>query len=309
MTLTGTAQIPAGVANYYDKVLLARAQPELIHGQFGQQRPLPSKSSETIKFRRYTNLAAATTPITEGVTPTGKSLSITDMTATVQQYGDFVTVTDKVTYVVEDQVLNESAKILGQQMGETMDALVRSALLSGASVAACSHGANGGSPTELTYDDIQDVVRTMLGQSAKMFTPAISGANKFGTAPVRKAFWAMGHTDLLRDLEGIDQFIHTANYPKEDGVAAGEWGSVGNSRWVLSPLGYVAAGVYTSFIVGEDSYALTPLKEGIAEMIFKGMGAGDDPLNQRSTQGWKTLFTARVVNDSWITQLTSTLGA
>ena len=127
---TSTSQVPAGVNNYYDKLLLARAQPALIHTFAAQQRPIPSKNSDTIKFRRYTNLATATTPLTEGTTPAGQALSVTDMTAQVEQYADYVTITDKVSFVVEDNVLNEATELLGQQMGETVDELVRDVLAS-----------------------------------------------------------------------------------------------------------------------------------------------------------------------------------
>lgn len=85
--VTTTTQVGPGVANYYDKLLLARAKPETIHANFAQMRPLPSRNSDTIKFRRYTNLSTATTVLTEATTPAGKSLSVTDLTARVNQYG------------------------------------------------------------------------------------------------------------------------------------------------------------------------------------------------------------------------------
>ena len=75
-------------------------------------KSLPTKSSETIKFRRYTNLAAATTPLTEGVTPAGSQLAVTDITAAVVQYGDFVTLTDKIQMHVEDNVVKEATDLL-----------------------------------------------------------------------------------------------------------------------------------------------------------------------------------------------------
>lgn len=307
--VTTTSQIAPGVNNFYDKLLLARAKPETIHAMYAQKRPLPSKSSDTIKFRRYTNLSTATTVLTEGTTPAGKALSATDLTAKVNAYGDYVTITDKVTYIVEDSVLNEATSLLGQQMGETMDEIVRDVLASTASLTNCTNGANGGTPTELTYDDIQGVVRTLMSASAKMFAPMISGSNKFGTAPVRKAFWGMGHTDLVLDLDNISEFISTANYPSQEGVMPSEWGSVGNVRFVLSPLGYESAGTYSTFICGQEAYGVVELNEAMASSIYKPLGHGDDPLDQRATVGWKNFFCARILNDNWLVNLASTLGA
>jgi len=160
-----------------------------------------------------------------------------------------------------------------------------------------------GTPTEITYADIQGVVKTLMGQSAKMFTPNIEGAAKFGTAPVRAAFWAMAHTDILDDLEDIDEFTSVANYPAKRGIADSEWGAIGNTRWLLSPLGYESSSIYSCFIVGRDAYGVSKIEQGVSGSIFKPLGHGDDPLNQRCTQGWKTYYAARILNDNWMVNL------
>lgn len=298
--MTTTSQVGPAVDTYYDKLLLARARPYLIHTELAQKRPLPAKSGDIIKFRRYTNLSTATTPLTEGISPAGQSLDKTDMIVRVEQFGDYVTITDKVQYVVEDQVLNESTDLLSQQMGETMDELVRDMLASTASAYSCVDGVNLGTPTEITSSDIQAVVKTLMRNSAKMFTPMIEGANKFGTSPVRQAFWALAHTDIQDDLEACSNFLSKAQYPSQDGVMDAEWGSTGNVRWMLSPLGYVSAGTYSAFIVGRDAYGIVELKEGTLKNVFKPYGHGNDPLDQRCTMGWKTMFASRVLNDLWL---------
>ena len=70
---------------------------------------------------------AATTPLDEGITPAGSSLSVTDRA----QYGDFITITDKLDYQSQDPVLMEAAEILGDQMGDTLDQLTRDVLTAG----------------------------------------------------------------------------------------------------------------------------------------------------------------------------------
>ena len=210
------------------------------------------------------------------------------------------------TYIVEDPILNESTDLLGQQMGETIDEITRDVLAGTASVTNCSNGVNGSTPTELTYDDIQGVVKTLMGQSAKMFIPKIEGVNKFGTSPVRAAYWAMADTDILDDLEDIDEFISVANYPNSAGIADSEWGSVGNTRWLLSPIGYVSSSTYSCFIVGRDAYGVSEISEGIAGNIYHPLGHGDDPLEQRSTMGWKTYYAARILNDNFMVNLKTT---
>lgn len=301
--MTTTSNIPTAVNNYYDKVLLERAKRELIFSIPAQKRNVPANSTDYIKFRRYSNLATATTPLLEGVTPTGKVMSITDITTKLNQYGDFVTVTDKVQYIVEDDVLNVNADVLGQQFGESIDELVRDVLDSTASVYNCSEGSNGGTPTELTAADIDTVVARLMSNDAKMFTPDIGGSSNFGTSPIEKAFWVLGHTDLVPDLRSIDGFEPTSAYGQKVAVQ-GEYCSIGNTRWLLSSAGIESSGTYGSVIVGQNAYATSEISEGVSKMIFQ---EPTDPLKQRSTQGWKSYFASTLLNENWMCKIQSTL--
>ena len=87
MALTTTTQVDAAVSTMYDRLLLMRARPHLIHLLFAQRRNLNKKSGNTIKFRRYTALSVTTTPLGEGNPPAGSQLAKTDLTAVVSQYG------------------------------------------------------------------------------------------------------------------------------------------------------------------------------------------------------------------------------
>jgi len=85
--MTTTSEVGPAVDTYYDKLLLARAMPFQIHNIAAQRRNVPGKNADIIKFRRYTNLTTATTALTEGVTPAGQSLDVTDLTVQLDQYG------------------------------------------------------------------------------------------------------------------------------------------------------------------------------------------------------------------------------
>jgi N4-gp56 family major capsid protein len=88
MPYTTKTEITDEVNNFYDRTLLERLLPLLVYTKFGQVRDIPRKSgSNTIKFRKYSSLSAATTALTEGTTPVGSQLSVTDITADVLQYG------------------------------------------------------------------------------------------------------------------------------------------------------------------------------------------------------------------------------
>lgn len=305
MELTTTTEVPAAVAIFYDRELLANARAKLFHEKFAQTRNLPSKSGDTIKFRRYGTLTTATTPLTEGVTPAGQKLSKTDLLAKVSQYGDFVYVTDWVNMTVEDPVLTVAQEELGDQEGRTRDELVRDILIASLTATHAAGGSNGNTPTEITKADIDDLVKTLLGADAEFFAPKITASTGVGTSPIRDAFWGIAHTDLIDDLEDVSNFKSTSEYPKQEGVVDGEWGSTGNVRWLVSS---VAAknltptpDEYDLPIIGKNAYAVTDLESG-SESIVKAFGSGgtSDPLNQRATAGWKMAFVARILNDNFI---------
>jgi len=118
MAATTKTQI-SNINSFYSRDLLLRAQPLLIHNKFGMVKDIPKNNSDIIKFRRYANLTAATTALTEGVTPEGSQLSKTDISSTLQQYGSFITLTDKLTMETEDPVRMETNEILADQAGDT----------------------------------------------------------------------------------------------------------------------------------------------------------------------------------------------
>lgn len=306
--LTTTQQVDPAVAVFYDRVLLKRALPFLVHNRFAQTRSIPANSGNTIKFRRYSSLSPAKTPLTEGQTPPGQQLSKTDLTAQVSEYGDYVHITDVVDLTVEDKVLTEAMELLGEQFGETIDELTRDILAACASATNASNGSNGQTPTEITKADIQKVVKTLLNNKAKMITNVVSGSTAVGTVPVRPAYWGIIHTELIDDLEAVSGFVGIEKYPNQKDVQEYEWGATGNVRWVVTQKAYKTSETppkYYCFIIGQDAYGAIDLKGGTVKSIVKAFGSGgtSDPLNQRATAGWKCFYVARILNDNFMHNL------
>lgn len=311
MTITTTAVLPPAVREYYDRLLLMTAYPALIHTRFAQKRVLPEKSGDTIVFRRYARLATVPVPLTDGVTPPGAALSATDIKAQVDFYGNFVTITNQVELTVEDRVLNESARLLAQNLAQTMDEVTRDVLASTSSVLQCSNGTNGNTPTELTKEDLDAAILNLLGNDAEMISDVIEGRDAFATAPVRPAFFGYLDTDLLDDLESVSNFLSSANYPNNQRVLDNEWGSTSNIRWLYTSVGSVSAAtpaVYNNFIIGKEAYAVVHLGSESGEFYVEPLGSAGsaDPLHQRGSVGWQHPFVSRILNDSFMLNLTCT---
>lgn len=287
MATTTTSQVSAAGSPFYDRLLLQRAKPFLAHLLFGQVRPLPAKVGSQIKFRRYAAKSAATTPLTEGVTPSGSQLSVTDITATVSQYGDFTEVSDIVDITVEDPVITEAVEINGEQYGLTIDNIVRDVLSSTASSVNASNGSNGNTPTEITKADIDSVVKTLMGNNAQMITSMVNPSANFGTVPLPPSYWGIADTDISDDLANVSNFVSPEQYGNKEAVD-GEWGSTGRVRWMLSSEGKATSESpvqYHCFVFGKNAYGITEVKNGSAKNIIRPFGSGDDPLEQRATVG------------------------
>lgn len=311
MTMTTTTVLPPAVREYYDRLVLMTAYPALIHTKFAQRRILPEKNGDTIVFRRYSKLDTVPIPLIDGRTPPGAPLSATDIKARVSFYGNFVTITNQVQLTVEDRVLNEASKLLAQNLGQTLDEVTRDVLASTTSVLQCSNGANGNTPTELTKADIDAAVKTLLGNDAEMISEVVPGTNAFATAPIRPAFWGYIDTDNLDALEACSNFVNTANYAGMKTVLDNEWGSTGNVRWLYTSVGSVSAAatpVYNNIIVGKEAYAVIHLKAETGDFYVEPLGSAGsgDPLHQRGTVGWSHPFVARILNDSFLLNLSST---
>ena len=168
-------------------------------------------------------------------------------------------------------------------------------------------------PTELNRTDIDAVVQTLLTNNAMMISDNMEGSLKFGTSPVREAFWAMMHTAILDDLESVTGFISQAQYPNNMNTLDAEWGSVGNVRFTYSSRGSTTAAaslngatVYNVFVTGQEAYADIKLTNATANFIYTPPGGPTDPLRRLQLGAYKLAKAPRIMNDAWIFNLRCT---
>lgn len=314
---TTRTEIPAEVNNFYDEVLLVRALPWNIHGAWGQKRNIKSKAgTNVIKFRRYGSLTVATTALTEGTTPAGQNLSVTDITATVLQYGDFTVITDIVDIQSIDPVLTEATELFGEQMGETNDLLCRDILVAGTTVQYASTAVSRITVTSamtMTKVEVLRAVRTLGIAKAKRIT-SMSGANPgAGTVPISPAFIGIVHPRTTYTLKSLAGFDPVEKYASNVALLPNEIGRIDNVRFVETTnakifTGAGAAGidVYATLIIGANAYGTIDLANSQSQsVIYKALGSAGaaDPLNQRQSLGWKEFFVTKILNDSFMLRI------
>jgi len=316
-----TTSVVTHVRAFYDRQMLEKAKPHLVHTWFGQIRDIPQNSSDTIKFRRYGLLSAATTALTEGQTPAGSSLSVTDLTATAAQYGDFVTLTDELETETEDPIIMEMNDILGQQAGNTFDQLCRDVLAAGTSIQYASSAVSRGTVTstmKMNVAEVREAVRTLKVQNATKITSMISPTPGIDTIPVNECFVGIVHPNTVYDLKADPEFVPVENYPSQSGVMPGEVGKIDEVRFIESTNAkvFTASGsggidVYATLILSANAYGVTRVAGKALQTITKPLGSAGsaDPLEQRSTHGWKGYFVAKILNDSWLVRIEHAVSA
>ena len=324
MPQSGLAQVPPGVAAFYDRNLLERAQPNDVHGRFGQKRPISQRNGNQIKFRRYSQLAPATTALTEGVTPVGASLAVTDITATLAQYGDYIQLSDMVSMTNQDAVVTEATDVLGDQAGTTIDQIRRDVLVAGTNVAYAGVATTRlGTITKIAAADLDKAIRFLKNQNAKFIKMGIMASDGVGTGAVRKAYIAVVHPDVEFDLEQITGFRAVSDYGSQEGVIEDEIGAYKNIRFVTSTncrvfanatsvltagfKGATTNDVYATLIFADNAYGICPLSGQAMNTYVKALGSAGsaDPLEQRSTVGWKATTTTQILNQTWMIRVES----
>ena len=324
------AQIPPGVQAFYDRNLLNRAQPNEVYGRFGQKRPIAKRSGNQIKFRRYSQLAAASTPLVEGVTPSPTVMAVTDVIATLSQYGTFVSLSDMVSWTNQDPVVTEATDVLGDQAGTTIDQARRDVLVAGTNVAYAAGAASRLTTiAAVTGADLDKVIRFLKGQNAKFMKEGLSSSENVGTGAVRKAFIGIIHPDVEYDLEQIVGYRATSDYGSMDGVMEDEVGAYKNIRFVTSTNAKIFTSaststssgkkgasvnlndVYASLFFGDNAYGISPLSGESMNTYVKQLGSAGsaDPLDQRSTVGWKATTATTRLNEAWMIRLESLASA
>ena len=166
--------LSAEMKTYYSDYLIDLAEPELVHDQFAQKHPIPQGSGKTIEFRQYDPLPELTTALTEGVTPDGQSMDVKALTATVSQYGGYVTISDLLQLTAIDNNLVQATKLIASQAGRTLDTITREVLSAGTNVRYCGGKTSRAAITAedvLTVNDVKKAVRDLENQDA----PRING--------------------------------------------------------------------------------------------------------------------------------------
>ena len=307
---TNSPTLSAELKTFYDKNLLRSAEPLLVHDRWAQKRDIPKNGGKKIEFRRFSQLPKALTPLTEGVTPEGQSLTVNKIEAEVQQYGRYVTTTDVLSMTAIDNVIVEATDAIGSQAGRTLDSISREVMNAGTNVqyaeGQVSSRAALTSEHKLTVKAVKMAVRTLKKQNA---------------SKIDGSYWAIIHPDIAFDLTEDPNWVEAHKYAKPDEIYDGEIGRIAGVRFIESTEAKIFAkagaaksgsdttkiDVYSTLIIGANAYATTKVEGGGLQTIVKPLGSAGsaDPLDQRATIGWKAMKVTEILSNEYMVRIES----
>lgn len=192
--------------------------------------------------------------------------------------------------------------------------ILRDYIVSAASQINAGGGSNGDNPTNLGLSDFSLVATTLDTNNAYKFMTGIEGEDRFGTAPIRSAYFMLSSTELQSDFDALvgSGIINNWNYPNNNSALPTEWGSVFNIRILTSSEAPVARGtsakgndVYYNTVVGkqaithinQDGYSMNLIYR---DPYYSGM------LAQNATLAVKFAQAQAITQDTAIRNLLST---
>ena len=298
--------------------LLVRGHEEMILEKFGQAFPVPTNKTKTAKFRRYEALSLATTALQEGVTPAGTKPTITDVSVTLEQYGDFIPFSDVIMDTHEDPLLQEYGALCMQQWTETIEYLRWNKIKAGTNVGYANGTQRTDVNTPLTLSVQRKATRALKRQRGRHITSIVSSDARFRTEPVEAAFVGICHSDVENDVRNTTGFIPTKQYGTVS-PWANEIGAVEDVRYVRSTLftpfadgggtkgtmistSGTSADVYPVIYIAKDAFGIVPLKgkAAVSLMVVNPKPVSGDALGQRGSVGWKTMQNSVILNDLWL---------
>ena len=163
---------PTLLESYLQRRALKNVEPILGYLNDAQMIEQPKNNGKHVKFFRYTELAAITKPLEEGVTPDGQKLTETAFTVMTKPYGGYMAYTDELDLFHVDSKTQAMSDRLNRQAALSIDTVGRDAICAGLNVMYAGNRTSRSAVTAsdvLTYAIIKKVVRNLRKKGAQPF--------------------------------------------------------------------------------------------------------------------------------------------
>lgn len=294
--VAGGNQLTAENAEFYQRTMLERLVDQVVFMKYGKKQNIPKNSGATTSWRRLELPTLSTTAIVEGTTPDGLDLTINKISATVEQFGAWTKISDFLDLTGLDPLLTEVAEMFGEHSGLSMDEVVRDIIAAGTNVKYA-----GGRVSRVTVaagdlitaTDIIDLRTTLVKNNAK----------KVKLPNGKMGYLAFTHPDVIANIMALtewkDQNTYVDTQNRMEGIAGQMYGVYfmeATTAPVFTGAGAAGIDVYGTLVVGADAYGIPDVNgSSKPEMLVFSNGSTENPLELYKTVGWKSVFTAVIL--------------
>jgi N4-gp56 family major capsid protein len=276
---------------------------------------MPANGGTTCRFMRPRALQPPTVQLgNSGIDPAAQVPQRDIIDAPMAFFGTGCVINEQVILQDQEGVLAWVSERLAVAMRQAEDLILRDYIVSAATDIMAGGGSNGDNPTNLGASDFSLVATTLDTNNAYKFMSGIEGENRFGTGPVRSAYFMLCSTELQSDFDNLvgAGFLNQWNYPNNTSALPSEFGSMFNIRVLTSSEAPVARGASA---MGQDVYYNTVLgKQAVTHINQDGYSMNliyRDPyysgmLAQNATLAVKFAQAQAITQDTAIRNLLST---
>ena len=300
----GVNTLAGELKTFYDTELLENARVELFYAQFAKKQALPANHGTTVEWRKWNTFAKAG-QLQEGVIPTGQKFGMSSKTGSINQYGTYATISDKLEMRAYDPVILGATEEMGASAAETQETLIRDALLVNTNVLYCDNitlatGAVVSTPTSTKGDNgMEASAETMSVLTTDMVAKAVTIMKKNRVPTINGKFYAVIHPSVAYDLRKSEGWLEAHKYAAPEQLFNGEIGELHGVRFIENVFAPILKGenneyankaggvTYATYFFGKDAFGIIDPEGGALEMIVKDKSQVGGPLNQFSTVGYK----------------------
>ena len=215
----------------FDRLAYFALRSELLFDQAADVQPVQQAMPGTgVTFTIFSDIAAATSTLNEVTDVTPTALSDSQVTVTLNEYGNAVVTTAKLRGTAFLDVDSAAANIIGYNAGDSIDQVVREVLAGGSNVVYATGGAS--TPTSRVTVQAEDII---AADDVRKTVAQLRAAN---VATFDGSYMGFIHPDVSYDFRSATDaaaWRTPANYVNPEGIYNGEIGKFESVRFIETP--------------------------------------------------------------------------
>ena len=230
---TTTDRLAVELKDYYDTELLENARIDMFYAQFGKRQPLPAGHKGTVEWRKWNTFERAS-QLKEGVIPTGQRFGATNLTGSINQYGTYVSISDKLQLRAYDDVIAGATEEMGASAAETQEVLIRDALFTGTNVLYADKItiSNGAATPVTSAAGLVDNATYHCRITPTIVNKAVTKMKKNRVPKINGKYYAVIHPSCTFDLRQSTEWIEAHKYAATEQIFNGEIGELHGVRFI-----------------------------------------------------------------------------